>query len=230
MRVERVRLVRRCGIHAAIGVALAGSFIAGAAARQDPAPLRVACAPAAGEMLQPVEGWAIQASGGTSPYVFALAAGELPSGLTLDETTGRISGTPDGKSGGRKTYVAKVSDSRAVIATADCTMTIVAPPGWQIRVCRGQMEANAITLRVGIGGLDSSHRDWMTWTPRSDDLLTVPTVFRYVRELWIQGKPDPEGRNAVMCVLWNRKVTKALEFDGEDPNEVSREDHDTCGC
>lgn len=230
MRVECACLARRWGMLAAIAATLAASFIAGAAAQQDSAPLAVACAPAAGEMLQPVERWAIQASGGTPPYLFALAAGELPSGLTLDGATGRISGTPDGKSGGRKTYTAKVTDSRAIVATADCTMTMTPPPGWQIRVCRSQMEAHAITLRVGIGGLESSHRDWITWTPASDDLLTVPTIFRYVRELWIQGKPDPEGKNAVMCVLWNRKVTKALEFDGEDPNEVSREDHDTCGC
>jgi hypothetical protein len=210
-----------------------GATIVGAPAafaQSAQAPLSVGCGPASGEMLQPAEHWRLSASGGSRPYAFTLAAGELPSGLSLDAATGRISGTPDGKSGGRKTYVAKVTDSQGAVATADCSITIAPPPGWQIRVCRGRMEAHAITLRVGIGGLESSHRDWTTWTAASDDVITVPTIFRYVRELWIEGAAIPDGRNAVMCVLWNRGVTKALEFDGRDPNEVSREDHDSCSC
>lgn len=36
----------------------------------------------------------ISASGGTAPYRFTIATGSLPSGLTLDETTGVISGVP----------------------------------------------------------------------------------------------------------------------------------------
>ena len=37
----------------------------------------------------------ITATGGTAPYSFAVTAGALPSGLTLDTNTGVISGTPD---------------------------------------------------------------------------------------------------------------------------------------
>jgi len=36
----------------------------------------------------------ITASGGNAPYEYAVTAGTLPAGLTLDPTTGRISGTP----------------------------------------------------------------------------------------------------------------------------------------
>ncbi|HXH39082.1 MAG TPA: ice-binding family protein [Thermoanaerobaculia bacterium] len=36
----------------------------------------------------------ITASGGTAPYIFTIAAGALPSGLTLNPATGLISGTP----------------------------------------------------------------------------------------------------------------------------------------
>jgi subtilisin-like proprotein convertase family protein len=36
----------------------------------------------------------VSASGGTSPYTFAVTSGNLPTGLTLDSNTGQISGTP----------------------------------------------------------------------------------------------------------------------------------------
>lgn len=85
-------------------------------ASQSGVTLAVVCAPTTGEMLQPVEGWGLRASGGAPPHTFAIPRGELPSGLTLDATSGRISGTLDGRSGGRKTYTAKVIDSRGAVA------------------------------------------------------------------------------------------------------------------
>lgn len=37
----------------------------------------------------------IYASGGTAPYAFSVSSGALPGGLTLNGTTGKITGTPD---------------------------------------------------------------------------------------------------------------------------------------
>ena len=36
----------------------------------------------------------VTASGGTSPYNFAITSGQMPQGVNLDRTTGTVSGTP----------------------------------------------------------------------------------------------------------------------------------------
>lgn len=60
-----------------------------------PAPLAidVTGVPTSGQVGQPFSG-IVKASGGTPPGSFSIADGALPDGLTLDATTGAISGTP----------------------------------------------------------------------------------------------------------------------------------------
>ena len=71
-------------------------------------------------------GFTVTASGGASPYTYSLASGTLPSGITLNSSTGAVSGTPAFESAG--TYsgiVIRVTDN--VGATADLasfTLTI----------------------------------------------------------------------------------------------------------
>ena len=61
------------------------------------------------------------ASGGVPPYTWSLAAGTLPSGLTLDPN-GVVSGTPT--SAGAASFTVQVTDSANVTATAPESMTI----------------------------------------------------------------------------------------------------------
>jgi hypothetical protein len=52
----------------------------------------------------------LNVSGGTTPYVFSLASGKLPSGVLLDTTAGRISGTPS--TTGSFSFSISVSDAK----------------------------------------------------------------------------------------------------------------------
>ena len=64
----------------------------------------------------------LAASGGAAPYTWSLASGSLPAGLTLDPSTGTITGTPAAP--GTSTFTVTVTDSANPAATATATLTI----------------------------------------------------------------------------------------------------------
>jgi hypothetical protein len=92
-------------------------------------PLALAC-PSGSTTLTvgvPYSG-ALIVTGGMPPYTFAIIAGALPPGLTLNPSTGIISGTPTIV--GTFTYTAQVTDANGTTAVvaAPCPLT-VKPPG-----------------------------------------------------------------------------------------------------
>jgi hypothetical protein len=72
----------------------------------------------------------IKVAGGSVPYTFLLAWGDLPPGLALDPVTGIISGTPPAGSNGDYIFAVGVTDSAQPFASyAETQLTInVAPP------------------------------------------------------------------------------------------------------
>lgn len=70
---------------------------------------------------------ALAASGGTAPYAWSLVGGSLPAGLSLDTTSGAISGTP--ATAGDSTFTVQVSDQSVPgqVATQRLSITIIAP-------------------------------------------------------------------------------------------------------
>jgi hypothetical protein len=81
------------------------------------------------------------ASGGTPPYAFAITAGALPPGLSLDPVTGVISGLP--VLAGTFAYTATVTDAALAEASVTCSILIAALEwprtdggggGWECRV------------------------------------------------------------------------------------------------
>jgi hypothetical protein len=65
---------------------------------------------------------ALVASGGIPPYVYSISAGSLPSLLTLNSSTGAITGPPLVQ--GAFSFTGAVVDSTSTTATAGCTITI----------------------------------------------------------------------------------------------------------
>lgn len=73
-------------------------------------------------------------NGGTGPFGFIITGGMLPPGLTLDPTTGIISGIPTLT--GTFTYTARVTDSLGATADVTCQIVVVAPTPPDSGTCR----------------------------------------------------------------------------------------------
>jgi hypothetical protein len=69
---------------------------------------------------------ALVASGGTPPYTYSLVSGSFPSGVTLNSSTGVISGIPTNS--GSFSFTAQVVDSAAGTASVTCGMVIIPAP------------------------------------------------------------------------------------------------------
>ncbi len=68
------------------------------------------------------------ASGGIAPYHWTLSSGTLPSGITLDESAGTLSGTPNGEAGAG-TLTFEVTDSSSPAETASASLSLAVLPG-----------------------------------------------------------------------------------------------------
>lgn len=84
--------------------------------------LALACgSPPAGQLGQNYSAGLVP-SGGVAPYTFAIIAGALPTGLSLNAATGAITGSPSAL--GLFTFTAQVTDSSANTASVVCSISI----------------------------------------------------------------------------------------------------------
>jgi len=69
----------------------------------------------------------LTAVGGTKPYAWSLDSGSLPDGLSLNSSTGEISGTPS--TAGTSSFTARLTDDKGQFRTQDCWITIFSAAG-----------------------------------------------------------------------------------------------------
>jgi Putative Ig domain len=101
----------------------------------------------------------LQATGGQTPYSWALASGTLPAGLALS-SAGNLTGTPS--QSGNFSFVARVSDSKGAQATQSYSLTVAANssgfdgpaqlPLVYIESALADTPAPGSTIRVNAGG------------------------------------------------------------------------------
>jgi hypothetical protein len=68
----------------------------------------------------------LQASGGTAPYTWSFLSGNLPAGLSLNTSTGLISGTPTAS--GTANFTVAVADASSPAQTKSVTLSLVVAP------------------------------------------------------------------------------------------------------
>jgi polysaccharide export outer membrane protein len=104
------------------------AVVASGAPQQKPADaaLSVLCAP--GTTIQPGVAYssAVVASGGTGVYQFAVIGGALPAGVSINPSSGAISGTPSVD--GTFSFTVQVTDSAGAMATTGSTPCTLQPP------------------------------------------------------------------------------------------------------
>ena len=82
----------------------------------------------------------LTATGGTAPLVWSISAGTLPPGLSLNASTGLLSGTPT--TGGSYSFTVKITDAvgetdtraATLVVAARVTLTFVSPPAGELGV------------------------------------------------------------------------------------------------
>jgi hypothetical protein len=110
----------------AISAALGG--VAGSSTLTvNPAPVAIITSSLANGVAGVAYSATLTASGGTTPYAWAMAGGTLPPGLTLNSTSGVVAGTPTGT--GVFSFTVNVSDASSPVQTASRTLALTIGSG-----------------------------------------------------------------------------------------------------
>jgi hypothetical protein len=134
-------IMAQASISLGTGATLAGRALAGAAVTMQsnpiaqpgpavtsgvPGALTVFCPANTASIGLPYTS-AVIATGGATPYtLYSITTGVLPAGLTLNSSTGTVTGTPT--TAGANSFIANVTDSAPTTASLGCTITATSTP------------------------------------------------------------------------------------------------------
>jgi len=105
-------------------------------------------------------------SGGTPPYTWAVSAGALPAGITLNAATGQISGKPT--AAGAASFTMQVTDGNRATASAPFTLTIATNPAITTATLPAPALGSAYSFTLQAAGTATT----FTWSISSGSLPT----------------------------------------------------------
>lgn len=100
-------------------------------------PLAISCGNPPNGVIGSPYNHLFPASGGTSPYTFAIISGSLPPGLSLGSSSGTATGTPT--TNGVFPFTVQVTDNVSATASVACSITIAAGGAWVIQEMEGEL-------------------------------------------------------------------------------------------
>lgn len=170
---------------------------------------------------------AVAATGGVAPYVYSISAGALPTGLTLNASTGGITGTPSVT--GSFHFTVRVVDAVDDVDTTDCLMGIGVPPSPTIefpmrRVRRTPYLSSQqlwtffaffqLDLEAGLGPTDQSFdpQVGLSWSDDGGHTWHGP--------LWMSAGKSGEYKRRVFWLQLGRSRARVWQLETSDPYAV----------
>jgi hypothetical protein len=120
----------------------------------------------------------IVVSGGAAPYTFSLTSGTLPSGLTLNATSGTIIGTPADGSAGTYNFIINVTDSSTPNLSAQQSYSLIVEAGYyesviMVSVSLAAGETNVYVDDVLVGTLEGGETITKHFAMGDEPVITV---------------------------------------------------------
>jgi hypothetical protein len=143
-------------------------------------------------------------TGGTSPYAWSVNAGSLPAGITLNPSTGLLSGTPT--TAGSYSFTVAVTDSTSLTATEPVSLTIIAGPSLSFPV----PPAALISTPYSVTLTESGGTRPYTWSVTSG---TLPAGISLSPDGTLSGTPTANGTSSF--------TVKITDADGQSATEAT---------
>jgi len=146
----------------------------------------------------------LTATGGTSPYAWSVSTGNLPAGITLNPSTGLLSGTPT--TAGSYSFTVKVTDSASLTATEPVTLTVIVGPSLSFPV----PPAALISTPYNYALTESGGTGPYAWSVSSG---TLPAGITLSADGTLSGTPTANGTSSF--------TVKVTDADGQSATEAT---------